>query len=104
MYLIAIIDVYSHCILGYKISNNLDKGFCLNCLEKCIAKYEAPAILNTDQGAQVTSHVWVNKLKEYKIHFDGWQKGRYNGLIIFGLRGFGELSNIVISLCMGLKM
>jgi putative transposase len=53
MYLIAIIDVYSRCILGYEVSNTLDTEPCIRCLERCIAKYGAPVIMNTDQGVQV---------------------------------------------------
>lgn len=77
MYLIAIIDVYSRCILGYEISNNLGSEFCISCLERCVAKYGAPAILNTDQGVQFTCHAWISKLKQYKIHISMDGKGRW---------------------------
>lgn len=77
MYLIAIIDVYSRCILGYEISNSLDTDFCLSCLERCIAKYGVPAILNTDQGVQFTSHAWIDTLKKYSIHISMDGKGRW---------------------------
>lgn len=77
MYLIAIIDVYSRAILGYEISNNLETEFCLICLERCVAEYGAPVILNTDQGVQFTSHAWINKLKEHKIHISMDGKGRW---------------------------
>jgi putative transposase len=77
MYLIAIIDVYSRCVLGYEISNNLESDFCLACLERCIARYGAPAILNTDQGIQFTSNLWVDKLKQHNIHISMDGKGRW---------------------------
>jgi len=77
MYLIAIIDVYSRCILGYEISNNLEAEFCISCMERAIAKYGAPAIINTDQGVQFTCHAWINKLKEYNIHISMDGKGRW---------------------------
>jgi putative transposase len=77
MYLIAIIDVYSRCILGYELSNSLSSEFCIDCLEGCVAKYGAPAILNTDQGVQFTSHAWIDKLKQYNIHISMDGKGRW---------------------------
>lgn len=77
MYLIAIIDVYSRCILGYEVSNTLDTEPCIRCLERCIAKYGAPVIMNTDQGVQYTSHEWINKLKEHNIQISMDGKGRW---------------------------
>lgn len=77
MYLIAVIDVYSRCILGYEISNNLGSEFCISCLECCIAKYGTPAILNTDQGVQFTCHAWISKLKQHHIHISMDGKGRW---------------------------
>jgi putative transposase len=77
MYLIAIIDVYSRCILGYEISNTLDTEPNIRCLERCISKYGAPVIMNTDQGVQYTSHDWINKLKEHNILISMDGKGRW---------------------------
>lgn len=106
MYLIAIIDVYSRCILGYEISNNLETEFCLNCLDRCIAKYGPPAILNTDQGVQFTSHAWINKLKEHNIliSMDGkgrwadniwierfWRTIKYCNIFMYGIETIKEL-------------
>jgi putative transposase len=82
MYLIAIIDIYSRCILGYEISNSLDTEPCINCLERCIAKYGTPVILNTDQGCQFTSHEWVNKLKQHSIQISMDGKGRWADNVI----------------------
>ena len=77
MYLIAIIDVCSRSILGYELSNSLDTEFCISCLERCIAKYGPPAILNTDQGVQFTSHQWINKLTQHQINISMDGKGRW---------------------------
>jgi putative transposase len=46
MYLLAIIDVYSRAVLGYTISNSLEVDDYLECLQRCIAKYGAPAMFN----------------------------------------------------------
>lgn len=82
MYLIAIIDIYSRCILGYEISNSLDTEPSIRCLERCILKYGAPVIINSDQGIQYTSHEWINKLKEYNIQISMDGKGRWADNII----------------------
>ena len=110
MYLIAIIDVYSRAILSYEISNNLETEFCLSCLERAIAKYGAPAILNTDQGVQFTSHAWINKLKEHKIYIsmDGkgrwadniwierfWRTLKYCNIFMHGVETVAELKQLV---------
>ena len=110
MYLIAIIDVYSRAILSYEISNNLETEFCLSCLERAIAKYGAPAILNTDQGVQFTSHAWIIKLKEHKIYIsmDGkgrwadniwierfWRTLKYCNIFMHGVETVAELKQLV---------
>lgn len=76
LYLVAVIDWYSRFILGWRLSNTLSVDFCLDCLEQCFERWGQPQIFNTDQGAQFTSHDWLNKLKkrEIKISMDG--KGR----------------------------
>ncbi len=77
MYLMVIIDVYSRCILDYQLSNTLDADFCIECLNRCIAKYGAPAIMNTDQGCQYTSHQWINTLQRNQILISMDGKGRW---------------------------
>ena len=51
--------------------------FCVAALEESIARYGAPEIVNTDQGAQFTSSEWIKVLKDaqIKISMDG--KGRW---------------------------
>ena len=51
-YLVAIMDVHSRRILAWRLSNTLDTRFCLEALEEALVRYGAPAIFNTDQGAQ----------------------------------------------------
>ena len=73
MYLYAIIDVYSRCILGWKLSNTLTTGNCAELLTECVRKYGRPEIVNTDQGVQYTSKEWTELLNSYsiKISMDG---------------------------------
>jgi putative transposase len=49
VYLVAIADIYSQMILDYEISNTLDAEFCVRCLERCIKRYGAAALFNTDR-------------------------------------------------------
>ena len=75
LYLVAVIDWYSRYVLSWQLSNNLDRWFCLEALERALAK-GPPEIFNTDQGCQFTSRDFTGKLKDVgvKISMDG--KGR----------------------------
>jgi putative transposase len=77
LYLVAIIDWYSRCVLSWRLSNTLDAGFCVEALEEALKKGR-PDIFNTDQGAQFTSEAFIGLLKQQgvKISMDG--KGSYN--------------------------
>lgn len=76
MYLTVIIDIYSRFIMGWRLSNTLDKENQTELVKNCIANYGAPEIINSDQGSQFTSQHWIETLKEnnVKISMDG--KGR----------------------------
>ena len=76
MYLVAIIDMYSRMIVGYRLSNSLCTESCKSALEDAIQKYGAPIILNSDQGSQFTSESWVKTLADYKIKISMTGKGR----------------------------
>ena len=67
MYLVAIIDMYSRMIVGYRLSNSLCTESCKSALEDAILKYGVPLILNSDQGSQFTSESWIKTLAYYKI-------------------------------------
>lgn len=76
MYLVAIIDWYSRAIVGYELSQTMNKEFVIKAINNAIREHGAPAIVNSDQGSQFTSPAYVNTLKEHnvKISMDG--KGR----------------------------
>jgi putative transposase len=76
MYLVAIIDWHSRYIVGFALSNTLERTFIINAIKKAIARHGKPEILNCDQGSQFTSDDYVKLLKdnEIKISMDG--KGR----------------------------
>jgi len=81
-YLVAIKDWYSRKILSYRISNTMEKSFCIDALNEALYKYGKPEIFNSDQGSQFTSEAFTNILKshEIKISMDG--KGRWADNII----------------------
>ena len=76
MYLTAVIDVHSRYLLGWQISNSLEKETQTELIEELIERYGTPEIINSDQGSQYTSNNWVSCLKKHqvKISMDG--KGR----------------------------
>src|SRR5690554_7689086 len=76
MYLTAVIDVFSRYILGWQLSNSLDKQTQTDLVKELFEEYGTPEIINSDQGSQYTSDNWLNCLKSnnVKISMDG--KGR----------------------------
>ena len=66
LYLTAVIDWYSHCIVGWEVDDTLDTRMVITALKKAfmVAK---PVILNSDQGCQFTSNEYMNFLKENQI-------------------------------------
>lgn len=73
VYLVAIIDWYSRKILSWRLSNTMDAGFCVDCLEEAITAYGIPEIFNSDQGSQFTSDAFTGILikNEVTISMDG---------------------------------
>lgn len=82
MYLTAIIDWYSRKILSWRLSNTLDKAFCLEALEEAIEKYGIPEIFNTDQGCQYTSVEFTGQLKHHNIQISMDGKGSWRDNIM----------------------
>ena len=73
LYLVAVMDWWSRKVLSWRLSNSLDSRFCVDALEEALARFEAPQIFNTDQGAQFTSEAFLSvlKTKGVKISMDG---------------------------------
>lgn len=77
LYLVAIMDWHSRKVLSWRISNTMDRRFCVEALEDVLMIHGKPEIFNTDQGSQFTSCDFTDVLKvhEIKISMDG--KGRW---------------------------
>lgn len=78
MYLTGIIDVFSRKCLSYRLSSSLNVDFCIDGLEDAISRYGIPDIINSDQGSQYTSSLWINKVKSSGIQISMTGKGRCN--------------------------
>ena len=78
VYLVAVIDVYSRMIVGYRLSNNLCVESCKSALEDAILSFGVPSIVNSDQGSQFTSDDWIELLSFHKIKISMTGKGRCN--------------------------
>lgn len=66
LYLTAIIDWYSRCIVGWELDDTLDTSACIEACKKAF-KVAKPQILNSDQGCQFTSSLYKDFLKENKV-------------------------------------
>jgi len=72
VYLVCLIDVHSRYIVAWELSNCLSVDFCTTMLDKALIQ-EKPEIINTDQGSQFTSQVWISMLQQHgiQISMDG---------------------------------
>lgn len=75
VYLVALIDVHSRYVVGWRISTTLETAFCIDALKSGLAT-GTPEIINSDQGCQFTSDDWVNFLNDNKIKISMTGKGR----------------------------
>ena len=77
LYLVAIMDWHSRCVVAWRLSNTLEADFCIDALKEALGQGQ-PEVFNTDQGSQFTSLEFTQALQEHgvKISMDG--KGRYN--------------------------
>jgi putative transposase len=73
MYLFAIIDLHSRYVVGWSLSNTMSAEWCVACIEQAIALHGKPEIINSDQGSQFTSDVYIDSLNRYaiRISMDG---------------------------------
>jgi putative transposase len=76
VYLCAIIDLYSRKVLSWRLSNTMEKEFCISACEEALALYGIPAIFNSDQGSQFTSENFVKMLEDKKVRISMDGKGR----------------------------
>lgn len=73
VYLTSIMDWASRYILSWRLSNTLDRRFCIESLGEALSTGYKPEIFNTDQGRQYTSieHTGILKKHGIQISMDG---------------------------------
>ena len=106
MYLAAVIDWYSRCVLAWRLSNTLDGSFCLEMLDEALAGGR-PEIFNTDQGVQFTAQAWTGRLESagVAVSMDGrgrcldnvfverlWRTVKYEDVYLKGYEAVPELA------------
>lgn len=89
LYLTAVIDWYSRCIVGWEVDDTLDTRMVVNALKKAF-KVAKPQILNSDQGCQFTSQQYIEFLKKNGIRqsMDGKSRWADNIMIERWFRSF----------------
>ncbi len=81
LYLVAIMDWFSRCVLTWELSTTLDASFCVSALERALSLSTSrgtsggggPEIFNSDQGSQFTSAAFTKVLTDasVRISMDG---------------------------------
>jgi len=77
-YLCVVMDWYSRKVLGWRLSNTMEVGLCLEALGMAVAQSgRLPEVFNTDQGSQFTSLEWTGELTRLGIAISMDGKGRW---------------------------
>jgi putative transposase len=75
LYLVAVMDWHSRCVLWWELSSSLESDFCVRALKEALARGR-PEVFNTDQGVQFTSEVFTSVLEGRKIAISMDGRGR----------------------------
>ncbi|MEI3216593.1 MAG: IS3 family transposase [Lachnospiraceae bacterium] len=89
LYLTAIIDWYSRCIVGWDVDDTLDTTMVINACNKAF-KIAKPLIINSDQGSQFTSDKYIDFIRDNGIRqsMDGKSRWADNIMIERWFRSF----------------
>lgn len=77
VYLAAVLDWATRRTLSWRLSNSLTTDFCIEAVEDAIQRHGTPEIVNTDQGSQFTSKVFVELIQGHGIRMSMDGKGRW---------------------------
>ena len=75
VYLTAVMDWHSRCVLSWELSNTMGSEFCVSALDRALER-SRPDIFNTDQGSQYTSDDFTGRLEEEEIRISMDGRGR----------------------------
>ena len=89
LYLTAIIDWYSRCIVSWDVDDTLDTTMVINACKKAF-KVAKPLIINSDQGSQFTSDKYIDFIRNNGIRqsMDGKSRWADNIMIERWFRSF----------------
>jgi len=77
MYLVAVMDWWSRCVLAWQLSNSLDSEFCIVAWTEALARGRRPLISNTDQGCQFTSEAYLDAVESAGVDVSMDGRGRW---------------------------
>ena len=77
VYLVAILDLYSRKVVGWRTNNTLTSDFCVEALQEALRRFGRPEVFNTDQGSQFTAEAFTDVLKTHDIAISMDGKGRW---------------------------
>jgi putative transposase len=75
LYLAAVMDWYSRCVLAWRLSNTLEGSFCLEALDEALTAKQ-PEIFNSDQGSQFTAAAFTSRLEKCGVAISMDGRGR----------------------------
>ena len=73
VYLTAVVDVASRCVLAHKVAITLEATHAREVIEQALARYGTPEIVTTDQGSQFTATQFTDVVLAHgcKLSMDG---------------------------------
>jgi len=75
-YLVAVLDWYSRYVVSWRLSANMESGFCVEALEMALL-HGTPDIFNSDQGSQFTASAFTGVLAASGIRISMDGRGSY---------------------------
>ena len=81
-YLGAVIDWHSRYIVGWRLSNSLERTCCSDAFEEAVRIYSKADIINTDQGSQFTSEDFIKAVENAHMQLSMDSVGRWADNII----------------------
>ncbi len=77
VYLVAVLDWFSRKVLAWRLSTTLETEPCVEALKEAMRRHGKPEVMNTDQGSQFTSIVFIKTLKDASIQISMDGKGAW---------------------------
>jgi putative transposase len=74
VYLVAVMDWFSHRVLAWQLSIGMDTDFCVEALKEAMERCGHPEVFNADQGVQSTSAAFLDELEGCGVRVS---KGRF---------------------------